>query len=222
MKPALVLLHGALGSASHWHAIKVLLENEYTVYTPDFPGHGSSSSPACSQIINLVDYLNSYLEEHQLSNPLLAGYSMGGYVALMTALRANTKFSKLICLATKLNWTEAIAEEEAAKLNPLSLEPILPKLHAEHGANFNNLLYTTSSILKSIGAHPLSVAEMTNLHTNCVFIRGEKDKMVSASENQMFAEASTFTQYIEMPAQGHLLEKMDPTTVANLFKQVFH
>lgn len=221
MKPDLILLHGALGSASHWQAIKMLLENEFTVHTPDFPGHGKSSLSACFKIINLVDYLNEYIEQHQITDPLIAGYSMGGYVALMATLRRNTKFSKLICLATKLNWTEAIAEEEAAKLTPQTMEPILPKLQAEHGAHFGHLLHSTSEILKSIGAHPLNLEEMMHLQTSCVFIRGEKDKMVSAAENQLFAEASLHARYLEMPAQGHLLEKMDPQTVANLFKQVF-
>jgi pimeloyl-ACP methyl ester carboxylesterase len=221
MKPALVLLHGALGSASHWQATKTLLENDYTVYTPDFPGHGMSALSAHSQIINLVDYLVSYLEEHQLHEPFIAGYSMGGYVALMAVLRRDLKLSKLVCLATKMHWSPLIADEEASKLNPQILQTILPKLEAEHGPNFPALLDSTASILRTIGAHPLSVSEMEKLNTTCVFIRGEKDKMVSAEENLQFREASKHVTYIEMPAQGHLLEKMDAPTVANLFKQVF-
>lgn len=221
MKPALVLLHGALGSASHWQAIRTLLENDYTVYTPDFPGHGQSELSAPSHIINLVDYLLEYLEEHQLHQPFVAGYSMGGYVALMAALRHEAKFSKLVCLATKMHWSPLIAEEEASKLNPQMLQAILPKLEVEHGTNFDNMLSSTVALLKSIGSQPLSTTEMDKLDTTCVFIRGEKDKMVSAQENTQYAEVSKFAQYIEMPAQGHLLEKMDALTVANLCKQIF-
>lgn len=222
MKSSLVLLHGALGSASHWQAIKTLLEDEYTVYTPDFPGHGQSPLSAPSQIINLVDYLLEYLEEHQLHQPFVVGYSMGGYVALMAALRQEAQFSKLVCLATKMHWSPAIAEEEASKLNPQMLQAILPRLEVEHGANFDNMLSSTAALLKSIGAQPLSMSEMDKLNTSCVFIRGEKDKMVSAEENMQYTEASKYAEYIEMPAQGHLLEKMDAPTVANLLKQVFH
>lgn len=222
MKPALVFLHGALGSASHWQAIKTLLEDDYTVYTPDFPGHGQSALSAPYQIINLVDYLDAYLEEHQLHEPFVVGYSMGGYVAMMALLRQEAKFSKLVCLATKMRWSPAIAEEEASKLNPQMLQAILPKLELEHGANFENMLSSTASLLKSIGAQPLSVSEMDKLVTPTVFIRGEKDKMVRAEENLAFTEASKYAEYIELPAQGHLLEKMDALTVANLLKQVFY
>jgi pimeloyl-ACP methyl ester carboxylesterase len=147
---------------------------------------------------------------------------MGGYVALMAALRQEAKFSKLVCLATKMRWSPAIAEEEASKLNPQMLQAILPKLEVEHGANFENMLSSTASLLKSIGAQPLSVSEMDKLVTPAVFVRGEKDKMVSAEENLAFTEASKYAEYIEMPAQGHLLEKMDALTVANLLKQVFY
>ena len=221
MKPALVLWHGALGSATHWQAIKTLLEDDYTIYTPDFPGHGKSVFSAPSQISNLVDYLINFTEEHQLHKAFVAGYSMGGYVALMASLRKDVKFSKLVCLATKMNWSPAIAEEEAAKLNPEMLHAILPKLEAEHGSNYSGICNSTATILQSIGAQPLTISEMETLNTSCVFVRGEKDKMVSAEENLLYAAASKHAQYIEMPAQGHVLERMDPLTVANLFKQVF-
>lgn len=221
MKPPLVLLHGALGSASHWQAIRPLLENDFDVFVPDFPGHGNSTLAAPSHIDQLVDFLSEYLIENQLHSPYIAGYSMGGYVALMAASRYNIQCSGLVCLATKMHWSTDIAAVETAKLTIQDLSPILPKLQAEHGRNFDTLLGATVSVINSIGNAPIRTSDMANVLNTFTFIRGDKDKMVSANEHEQFILSHTNAHYIEMPGQGHLLERMEAAPVAKLFKQVF-
>jgi hypothetical protein len=62
---------------------------------------------------------------------------------------------------------------------------------------------------------------MAHTPNACTFIRGERDKMVSANEHEQFIQSHTNALYIEMPGQGHLLERMEAAPVAKLFKQVF-
>ena len=43
--PVLLLLHGIAGSSLTWVPAMSLLQSDYTVLAPDFPGHGASEKP---------------------------------------------------------------------------------------------------------------------------------------------------------------------------------
>ncbi|WP_341843803.1 hypothetical protein [Chitinophaga caseinilytica] len=45
MKPALILLHGALGAVQHFDSIASVLEDQYTVYRFNLYGHGGTPLP---------------------------------------------------------------------------------------------------------------------------------------------------------------------------------
>lgn len=87
--PPLVLLHGIgldAGSVS-WRDVIPALAEDYTVYAPDLPGHGASEKPRADYSTAYFEsVLDGLLDELSLSNPRLAGVSMGGGVALAHAL----------------------------------------------------------------------------------------------------------------------------------------
>lgn len=221
MKQAVILLHGALGSASHWQNFEPLLADDYELYCPDFPGHGKSALPPVKTIDELADFLADYIQEHQLQHPFIIGYSMGAYVALNTIVQDKINCAKLICIATKMDWSPEIAQAESSMLNAERLAPVWMKLQTEHGHHLNHLLDNTTSILMSIGASPLTTSDMTRVLCPCLVLRGDKDKMVTAAENQQFVKAMPQASYQEMPAQGHLLERMDPVNVTKYIRDFF-
>jgi 2-succinyl-6-hydroxy-2,4-cyclohexadiene-1-carboxylate synthase len=97
-KPGLILIHGFLGSSLDWLPVTRTIGNEYRFMLPDLPGHGqtpASDLPFESQI----ELLAETLECRQRTPSFLAGYSMGGRIALYLALRHPELFRKAIIIS---------------------------------------------------------------------------------------------------------------------------
>lgn len=88
-RPAILALHGFLGSGADWgETIPALDERLYHI-APDLPGHGRSLGlpPQAYTIEGSARMLRGLLEGLKISRAVLAGYSMGGRLALYLALR---------------------------------------------------------------------------------------------------------------------------------------
>ena len=79
----LVLLHGYLESLDVWDEFTPLLTPEFRVIAIDLPGHGISEVKGEIHTMEfLADVIHGALETLGISRCVLAGHSMGGYVAL--------------------------------------------------------------------------------------------------------------------------------------------
>ncbi len=95
----LVLLHGFTGSSVNWEGVTAVLAPHFRVITLDLLGHGRTDSPsdparyrmerAAADLIALLDTLG-------VEKSALLGYSMGGRLALYTAVHHPRRISRLI------------------------------------------------------------------------------------------------------------------------------
>lgn len=80
----LVILHGWGLSGSHFNPLVGELKKfGFTVYAPDLPGFGKNK--LLDHPFRLADYakfLNEYIREHHIYQPILIGHSFGGRVSL--------------------------------------------------------------------------------------------------------------------------------------------
>jgi len=95
----LVLLHGGIGTGRyHWsRQLERLVAAGHRVHLPDLPGHGRSPLPQGGRYDRevLVDAVEGLLEE--TGPPVrVAGFSMGGHVALALAARRPELFAALV------------------------------------------------------------------------------------------------------------------------------
>ncbi|MBT8259382.1 MAG: alpha/beta hydrolase [Bacteroidia bacterium] len=82
----LVLLHGFLEDLSIWNKMINGLVSEYKIVTIDLPGHGKSSCfDDVHSMEDMAEAVKAVLDELQLEKIIIAGHSMGGYVALAFA-----------------------------------------------------------------------------------------------------------------------------------------
>lgn len=98
-KPALLMLHGFMGSGADWEPVAELLCHDFYCLAPDLPGHGATDLTGISQdnafdetaaaIVNL-------LAERDITEAVLLGYSMGGRLGWYTALKYPEWFTGLI------------------------------------------------------------------------------------------------------------------------------
>lgn len=91
--PAILLLHGLMGSAATWTPVARLLAAELDVIMPDARGHGRSSAPASGyRYSDLAADVTGFVHELGLARAVLVGHSMGG----MTAALAATQIGHLL------------------------------------------------------------------------------------------------------------------------------
>ena len=78
-----VLLHGFLESLEIWNAFSETLSHHLNVISIDLPGHGESGSWGEVHSMDLMaETVNAVIDHLNIENCVIAGHSMGGYVAV--------------------------------------------------------------------------------------------------------------------------------------------
>ena len=92
-----IILHGFFGMGDNWKSLgREFSEQGYQVHLVDQRNHGRSFHDSIFNYDVLVEDLKSYCNQHQLSNIVLMGHSMGGKAAMLFAVRYPELVSKLI------------------------------------------------------------------------------------------------------------------------------
>lgn len=88
-QPAVLFLHGFMGSSADWHDIAAALEGRSRSIAVDLPGHGRATGlpDAAYTMAGAAEWVLRTLDGLRIERPLLVGYSMGGRLALYLALR---------------------------------------------------------------------------------------------------------------------------------------
>ena len=83
---ALVLIHGYPLDHTIWEAVAPLLEEHFDLILPDLRGFGGSTASAADyRLTDLAADMAALLDQLKLEQAVIAGHSMGGYVALAFA-----------------------------------------------------------------------------------------------------------------------------------------
>lgn len=97
--PPLVLLHANLHDGSDFDAVVPVLAEDFSVYVPDFPGHGGSAAPGEAREMSAAlcaDALEEFVDALELRDVALLGSSVGGFAAGRLALRRPGSVSALV------------------------------------------------------------------------------------------------------------------------------
>ncbi len=216
MKPALLLLHGALGAHTDFDPIVPALAAHYTIYRFNFHGHGGAPLPVMPLSIPMfTSQLLDFIGEQKLAPVAVFGYSMGGYVALQAALEAPEAFSRIQTLATKFNWTPETAAKEARLLNAAALRQKAPayaaaqqQLHGEQ--EWEPLLEATAIMMENLGSEPLLTADtLKNITVPVRIMVGDRDAMVSIEETTAAYRQLPQASLTVLPDTKHPLEKVN-------------
>lgn len=95
-----VYLHGAGGCAGIWSRHIDLLDPAHRAISLDHPGHGTSSGPAPKEIISYAETLRRFIRALSLEPVVLVGHSMGGAVAIRTAIDDPSLVDRLVLVGT--------------------------------------------------------------------------------------------------------------------------
>ena len=93
----LLLFHGLGASVVTWRDNIGPLSKAFRVYAVDLPGHGDSDKPDIDYATDtMVQFVKDFIESLNLERPAIIGSSVGGALALMTALRHPDLVSGLV------------------------------------------------------------------------------------------------------------------------------
>jgi len=112
----LVLMHGFPLDLRMWDAQIGELSSRYRVIAPDFRGFGQSKSTDPFTTESLADDVHALLEEISALPCVLAGLSMGGYVALAYVRKYPGDLRGLILVDTKATGDDAQGKQNRDKM----------------------------------------------------------------------------------------------------------
>jgi 2-succinyl-6-hydroxy-2,4-cyclohexadiene-1-carboxylate synthase len=127
----ILFLHGFMGDCNEFNSTITLLAQDYSYLTIDLPGHGKTqvfSDEKYYNMPNTAQVIINLLDELQIYNCYLIGYSMGGRLALYLALDYPERFDKVVLesaspgLASQLERDERIKKDNgiARKLDRIN------------------------------------------------------------------------------------------------------
>jgi len=235
--PTLVCLHGFLGSDSDWFPFAQefqRLRPDIQILLPDLPGHGESVSIPPQ---NITARLCETLEAAQISRAALAGYSLGGRLALAAAIEHPQRFPAFIGISTTAgieNPDERNARCEAdaklaRRLREESFESFLrdwwnlpifesPKKTPADEFLASRLTQNPGALAEvleawSPGSLPARWSELRTYPGSALLLAGECDAKYSLLARRM-AESFRSAKTEILPACGHRLLEEAPLELA--------
>jgi len=126
----LVLLHGVNDQAGTWAAVVPALSRDYRLIVPDLAGHGESepkTGPIAYDV--MLARLQTILDRESAGKPIIAGNSMGGWLAMLYALQHPDKVERLVLEdASGMAW-----DMTGVPLLPKNREEAAAMMRAVHG-----------------------------------------------------------------------------------------
>ncbi len=98
-KPLILFLHGFMGDSHEFNQVISLLSDQFCCLTLDLPGHGKTrvlGGEECYTMSTTAHALINLLQQLNVKNCFLLGYSMGGRLALYLNLYFPQHFSKVV------------------------------------------------------------------------------------------------------------------------------
>src|SRR6476469_4765335 len=97
--PVLILLHTLRTQLDLFEKVVPELSKHFTVYAPDYPGHGYSDIPrARYDATFFTEAAEGFLDKPDLRDVTLAGVSIGGAIALNIAARHLRRVARVIAI----------------------------------------------------------------------------------------------------------------------------
>jgi len=223
----IILLHGWGTDLSSFDPIANELEEKFKIYKLDFPGFGKSDPP--QTVWGVEDYtkfLEKFVLENNISDPIIIGHSFGGRVALLYSSRNNVK--KLILFdaagVKPKRPLKYYIKVYSFKLFKKILPVIIGKTKADEKINqyrkqagssdYNNAVGIMRNILVKVVNEDLKHV-MPNIKAPTLLIWGEHDTATPVSDAKIMEKLIKDSGLVVIKNAGHF-SFLDKTYDVNL------
>ena len=229
MKSSIVFLHGFLGVKEDWNEIVSHLENKYTCFLFDLPGHGKAPYAQGweESLFDQIKYIPSPIH--------LVGYSMGGRIAMRLVEVKPELFGKKVFLSSHVGLKtekEKIKQKEKEErwiriLKEESYDSFLKKWYEQDlfspltsHPNWNQILerrkkQNPENILKVYAQMALSNQSSYTLTKDCLLLFGEKDLKYET----LYTNISNLARFTRVPHASHAVHLENPIFCAKQIEE---
>ena len=214
---AVVLLHGGLSKTSSWDYLMVPpLEDEFHVFAYDRTGHGfTGDQPGSLHFEFQCQEAIAYLEDIVKEPAHLIGYSDGGIIALMVAIKRPELVKSIVAIGANYHYSaplkdflEArVSEEDQAEYNLIS--PDAPHTLLEKTIRMNEIWKTEPDI---------SLSEIVSIQCPVLVMAGDDD-VIAHDHTISLYEALPLGQLAIIPGTSHGLVKEKPALLIAVIMQ---
>jgi 3-oxoadipate enol-lactonase len=227
-----VLIHGFPFSREMWKPQVDVLKGSHYVVTYDVRGHGKSSVGDGQYTMEaFVDDLIGLLDHLKLSSVVVAGLSMGGYIALRAVERHPDRFRALILCDTKseadnndgkirravqaraVKWDGMEAFAEAFIGNVFYAKSF--ETHPEAVQTIRHIIESTSPVsvagtLIALAARTDTTSFLYSLKVPVLILVGQHDAVTPPSSSHAMKERIPHAELHVIPRAGHLSNLENP------------
>jgi pimeloyl-ACP methyl ester carboxylesterase len=214
---AVVLLHGGLSKTSSWDYLMVPpLEDQFHVFAYDRAGHGfTADQPGSLHFEFQCQEAIAYLEDVVKEPAHLIGYSDGGIIALMVAIKRPELVKSIVAIGANYHYSaplkdflEArVSEEDQAEYNLIS--PDAPHTLLEKTIRMNEIWKTEPDI---------SLSEIASIQCPVLVMAGDDD-VIAHDHTISLYEALPLGQLAIIPGTSHGLVKEKPALLIAVILQ---
>jgi 2-succinyl-6-hydroxy-2,4-cyclohexadiene-1-carboxylate synthase len=243
LSPTVLFLHGFMGSSADWRDVIAALGDRTFCIAADLPGHGASLGlrQEAYTIEGSARAVIQVLDELEVEYPVVAGYSMGGRLALYLALRYPERCAGFFLEsvspglegASEREARRAADESKATRLESGDLETFLRDWYRQplfsSLARDENLLGRTIDARRcnvpgelalslrgmGTGSQPSLWGELEGLAVPALAIAGELDNKYARISSRM-ANISLRMESAVVPRAGHTVHAEAPAEYAAL------
>jgi 3-oxoadipate enol-lactonase len=234
-QPVLLLIHGYPFDRTLWGGVVSCLDQDISVLTPNLRGFGGQPIGTDAPSMEcLAEDMKRLLDERQVGQAVVAGMSMGGYVALAFAERYPERLAGLALISSQV-WADtdearagrrAMIERVRREGAGVAAQAVIPKLFAAGNSQNPEMIR-----FPTLGAQQAGIAGITwaleamarrsdrgavfrSLSVPVLVLHGLEDKFIPAERAREMAGLAVEARYVELPGAGHATPLEAPVAVA--------
>jgi 2-succinyl-6-hydroxy-2,4-cyclohexadiene-1-carboxylate synthase len=228
-----VLLHGFTQTRQSWRRTAAALGGRYRALAPDLPGHGQAAERRPASFAACAAYVRALADEPVV----LVGYSMGGRIALYTALALPGLVQRLVLVGASPGIADAAEREErrmadaalADRIETIGIEAFAQEWGAQelfagqdgrvaaaaHADRLRNTPHGLAAALRGLGTGvmPSLWDRLGELAMPVALVVGERDAKFRAIAGRM-APAIPDCRVDVVDGAGHAAQLEQPDVVA--------
>lgn len=236
MRTAVLLLHGFTHTGLSWDPVVAALGERYRVVAPDIRGHGAAADALPVTLETVISDVETVAPAAEFT---LAGYSMGGRIALHVALAMPERIRRLVLIGASPGIADPAQRERrrladerlASEFESLSIEevaerwartPVLSGVPEEvlARAHADRLRNTSAGLARALrglgtGALPPLWPRLGELPMAATLVVGERDEKFRSIARAM-AERIGDANVVVVPGAGHAVHLETPNAVAQI------
>lgn len=200
---------------------------EFTVYAPDHPGFGKTERPEwLTGVDDLLLHYEELFRALNLERPVLAGFSLGGWIAAAFAVTYPDRPSALILLNSAGIHVEGHTVGDLAALSRDALSEAVfhdraaadeywkARVHPEERLRQYRAMVTTALLAWNPWFDPKLERRLRRVQVPALVLWGEHDRLIPPVYGEAFRDAIPAAELEILPDCGHMAPIERPEAVA--------